>query len=392
MRALHFGAGNIGKGFIGYFLNKTGYEVCFVDVDQKAVDQFNQNNRYLVEILNDARTVETISPVSALNSLTQAEEVIKEIENADIITTSVGVNNLSRIAPVLSEGLLRRIKKNQNKLNIIANENAINASSTLKSEIEKLVLPGEMGDILTLVGFPYASIDRLALSRECEVDQIAIVEPVYEWVISQKELANDDLPLIEGATYVEDLKPYIERKLFVVNMGHAATAYIGYLYNEETIQSALQRPEIEQFVRGIMNETAQYFIKKHNVIQEEMKNYIEKTIFRFKNQNISDNIFRVGRSPIRKLGYDERLVRPMRELSELGLPHKYLAVAISAGFIYENPQDEESVILQDFIRKHGIDQAIEHFTGITDDGILTILKEYYFKLKEREQLTSVLLD
>ncbi|OIU69811.1 mannitol-1-phosphate 5-dehydrogenase [Rossellomorea aquimaris] len=390
MRALHFGAGNIGKGFIGYFLNKTGYEVCFVDVDQKAVDQFNQNNRYLVEILDDARTVESISPVSALNSLTQAEEVIEQIENADIITTSVGVNNLSRIAPVLSQGLLRRIKKNKNKLDIIANENAINASSTLKSEIEKLVAPGEMDEILTLAGFPNASIDRLALSREDEQDQIAIVEPVYEWVINQKELANHELPSIEGATYVEELKPYIERKLFVVNMGHAATAYIGYLYNESTIQSALQRPEIEQFVRGVMNETAQYFLKKHNVSQEEMKNYIKKTIIRFKNQNISDNIFRVGRSPIRKLGYDERLVKPMRELSELDLPSDYLAVAISAGFIYDDPQDGESAALQDFIREHGVEQAIRHYTGITDDRILTSLKENYFKLKEN--VTSVLID
>ncbi|RDI41630.1 mannitol-1-phosphate 5-dehydrogenase [Falsibacillus pallidus] len=389
MRAVHFGAGNIGKGFIGYFLNKTGYEVCFVDVDQKAVDQFNKNNRYLVEILDDARTVESISPVSALNSLTQSEEVIEGIENADIITTSVGVNNLSRIAPVLLEGLRRRIKKNKNKLDIIANENAINASSTLRAEIEKLAAPGEMDEILTLVSFPNSSIDRLALSRECEQDQIAIVEPVYEWVINQTELINPELPLIEGATYVGDLKPYIERKLFVVNMGHATTAYMGYLYNESTIQSALKRPEIEQVVRGAMNEAAQYFIKKYNVSQEEMKNYIEKTIIRFKNQNISDNIFRVGRSPIRKLGYHERLVRPMRELSELGLQSENLVLAISAGFIYDNPQDEESVRLQAFIREHGIEEAIQHFTGITDDRIISSLKEHYFKLKVREDLPSV---
>ncbi|WP_044339376.1 mannitol-1-phosphate 5-dehydrogenase [Rossellomorea aquimaris] len=394
MKALHFGAGNIGKGFIGYLLNKTGYDVCFVDVNQKAIDQFNDNNRYLVEILDDARKVESISPVSALNSLTQREEVMERIENADIITTSVGVSNLSRIADVISEGLLRRVKKNKNKLDIIANENAVNASSTLKGEIEKLVSPGEMDEILTLVGFPNASIDRLALSKESEQAQIAIVEPEYEWVINQKEMANHKLPMIKGATYVEDLKPYIERKLFVVNMAHVTTAYMGYIHNESTIQSTLKRPEIEQFVRAIMNETAQYFIRKYNVKQEEMNNYIKKTIIRFKNQNISDNIFRVGRSPIRKLGYNERLVKPMRELVELGLPSKHLTLAVSAGFIYENPQDEESVTMQHFIHKHGIEQAIEHFTGIRDDRILSILRDNYYNLKEkqREKVSSVLID
>ncbi|OIJ11543.1 mannitol dehydrogenase [Anaerobacillus alkalilacustris] len=384
MRALHFGSGNIGKGFIGYLLNKTGYELCFVDVNQEAIDRFNQNNRYLVETLDDGHTVEVVSPVSALNGLTQKEEVIERIENADIITTSVGISNLSRIADVISKGLLKRIKWNKNKLDIIANENAINASSTLKTELEKHVSPREMEEILTLVSFPNSSIDRLALSKESKDDEIALVEPMYEWIINKKEMANQELPPITGATYVEDLKPFIERKLYSVNMGHVTTAYIAFLFNEPTIQSALEKPEIEQFVRGILNETAQYFIKKFNVKQEEMDDYINKTLIRFKNKNISDNIYRVGRSPLRKLGYNERLVKPTRELFELGLPIEHLTVAIAAGFLFDNPDDEESVTLQNFIQEHGLKKAIEHFTQINDDRILNAVIDNYNKLKMKK--------
>ncbi|SES28172.1 mannitol-1-phosphate 5-dehydrogenase [Salipaludibacillus aurantiacus] len=381
MRALHFGAGNIGKGFIGYLLNKTGYELCFVDVNQKAIDRFNQTNRYLVETLEEGQTVEVVSPVSALNSLTQEEEVIERIAQADIITTSIGIDNLSRIAPIISKGLLNRVKRNENKLDIIANENAINASSTLQAEVEKQVSAEKMETILRFVGFPNSSIDRLALSKESGEDEIALVEPIYEWVINKKEMANHELPPITGATYVDDLKPFIERKLYMVNMGHATTAYIAFLFNEPTIQSALEKPEIEQFVRGTLNETAQYFIKKFNVQEDELDDYIDKTLIRFKNKNISDNIFRVGRSPVRKLGANERLVKPARELFELGLPIKHLSAAIAAAFLFDNSDDDESVTLQNYIREHGIENAITHFTQINDHTILNSVKANYYHLK-----------
>ncbi|PYZ93883.1 mannitol-1-phosphate 5-dehydrogenase [Salipaludibacillus keqinensis] len=384
MHALHFGAGNIGKGFIGYLLNKTGYELCFVDVNQEAIDKFNSNNRYLVETLDDAHTVEVVSPVSALNVSTQEEDVIRKIESANLITTSIGVSNLSRIAGVISKGLLERIKWNEHKLDIIANENAINASSTLKAEIEKQVSPEDMEKILTFVSFPNSSIDRLALSKETEKDEIALVEPFYEWLINQKEMINEELPSITGATYVEELKPFIERKLYMVNMGHATTAYIAYLFNKPTIQSALDNHEIEQFVRETMKESAQYFIQKFNVKQEEMDNYIEKIIIRFKNKNISDNIYRVGRSPLRKLGHNERLVKPTTELFELNLPIKHLTAAVAAGFLFDNPDDDESVALQNLIQEHGLEEAIKHVTKITDIRLLNSIKDHFDNLQKQK--------
>ena len=394
MQALHFGAGNIGKGFIGYLLNQTGYELCFVDVNQEAIDRYNRNNRYLVEFLDEDRTVEVVSPVSALNNLTQEEEVIEKIAQADIITTSIGVDNLARIAGVISKGLRKRVKTNKNKLDIIANENAINASTTLKTEVEKHLSPEEREEILPVVGFPNTSVDRLALSKESEQDEMVVVEPMFEWNINQTEMANHELPSIKGATYVDDLQPFIERKLFLVNMGHAATAYISFLFDEPTIQSALEKQEIEQFVRGAMHESSRYFVHKYHLKQVELDDYIEKTMMRFKNKNVSDNIYRVGRSPLRKLGNNERLVRPTLELFNLGLPIKHLTAAIASGFLFDNPDDDESVFMQNFIQENGIEEAIKKFTQINNSKILNFIKDDYHKLNTQTNynLISVLTD
>lgn len=381
MKALHFGAGNIGKGFIGYLLNKTGYEVCFVDVNKQMVDRFNETNSYLVELLDDSHTVEAISPVTALHSITQEEEVIEAIVNSDLITTSVGVNNLARIANVFAKGLLMRAKENKTKIDVIANENAINASTTLKQEISRHVTNSEMAEICTFVGFPNSAIDRLALSKITEGGEVALVEPFFEWIINKTEMVNFELPLINNVIYVEDLKPYIERKLYIVNMGHATTAYLGFLAGESTIQSALENPEIELFVRKTLNEASQYIIRKFNSKPEAMSDFIEKTLKRFKNKNIHDEVLRVGRSPIRKLGYNERLTKPTRELFELGLPIEHLTMAIAAAFLFDDANDEESVLLQELITEKGIDQAIIHFTQIENMVIKNKIREQYLLLR-----------
>ena len=139
MKAVHFGAGNIGRGFIGSLLSESGFEVCFVDINSEMVNRLNNDKFYIMRILEGTENFKKISPVKALNSLTQEDEIIREIAEADIITTSTGVNNLTRIAPILAKGLLKRFDGKTDKIDVIANENAINASSTLKQEVLKLV-------------------------------------------------------------------------------------------------------------------------------------------------------------------------------------------------------------------------------------------------------------
>ena len=381
MKALHFGAGNIGKGFIGYLLNKTGYEVCFVDVNEQMINNFNENHSYVFEVLDDCHTLKKVSPVSGINSITQEKKVLDAIVNADIITTSVGINNLSKIANTLSKGLLMRAKKNKKKIDVIANENAINASSTLKWEIGKYISTNEMKEISSFVGFPNSAIDRLALSRQNGAEEITLVEPFYEWIINKSEMVNKDLPTIKNAIYVDDLKPYIERKLYIVNMGHATIAYISFLAGKSTIQSALENSVIKDFVRKILQEASHYIIQSHDFSADDMSGFIDATLKRFQNEKVSDDILRVGRSPIRKLSYDERLIKPTKELFDLGFPIEYLSIAVASAFLFDNAEDEESVLLKNYIHENGIEQAILKFTQIDNEVIKEKIMQNYKRFK-----------
>ena len=106
MKAIQFGAGNIGRGFIGAVLAEAGYEVVFADVVEDLLSQINARKEYSVHVMDTNKKDILISNVRAVNS--NSEEVVTEIANADIITTAVGLRILKFVAPAIAKGIATR--------------------------------------------------------------------------------------------------------------------------------------------------------------------------------------------------------------------------------------------------------------------------------------------
>ena len=133
-KAIHFGAGKIGRGFIGAVLNEAGYEVTFADVNQEIKDLINKEKGYAVHITGQNVYTKEIVGVSAVNSA--SEDLLDLIAEADLITTAVGMKVLPFIAPAIASGLNQRYRScNTSPLNIICCENGIRATSTLKGYV-----------------------------------------------------------------------------------------------------------------------------------------------------------------------------------------------------------------------------------------------------------------
>lgn len=165
--------------------------------------------------------------------------------------------------------------------------------------------------------------------------------------------------------YVEDLEPYIERKLFSVNTGHATVAYSGAYEGYKTIDEAIADQRVLEKLRAVLGETGSLLIDKWQFDQEKHSAYIDKIVSRFENKYISDSISRVARTPIRKLGFDERFIRPIRELKERGLAYTNLVDVVVMILNYDDPNDEQSVELQGYLKEIccGSDPASDRFAG-----------------------------
>ena len=193
-----------------------------------------------------------------------------------------------------------------------------------------------------------------------------MVEPFYEWVVDASGIKGAR-PEISGVTYVDDPMPYIERKLLTVNTGHSAIAYLGYARGLATIHAALEDPNVREVASKALEETGLLLSHEHGFDPEELREYRRKVLARFENPRISDEVTRVARAPIRKLGHDERFVSPALRLLEMGRTPTHLASVIRALLGFDHPQDAEAVELQQTIRAGGERSALARYAGVAED-------------------------
>ena len=199
-----------------------------------------------------------------------------------------------------------------------------------------------------------------------------LVEPFYEWVVDASQIKGKR-PDISGITYVEDPLPYIERKLLTVNTGHSAIAYLGYVRGKPTIHAALVDDEVRETASKTLEETGLLLIKEYGFDADEHREYRHKILERFSNPHISDDVTRVARAPIRKLGRNERFVSPALRLLDMGHMPVHLARVIEAVLRYDHPEDEEAQQLQEAIRAGGERSALARYAGIGEDHPLVDL-------------------
>lgn len=377
MLAVHFGAGNIGRGFIGALLYQANYHTTFVDVNEGIINEINEKQQYNVVLAAEESETLTVKNVSGINSITDPDKVIEAIGKADLITTAVGPNILAIIAKLIAEGLQKRIKTNNKALNIIACENMVGGSSLLKEHIYKQVTADEQQQFDEVFGFPNAAVDRIVPNQVNEDPLLVSVEPYFEWVV-EKPAFKGEVPVIDGVTYVEDLTPYIERKLFTVNTGHVVPAYIGRSLEYATINEAMHDEKVQEIIKGALNESGEALIQTYHFDRTEHQNYIDTIIGRFMNPYISDEVTRVGRGPIRKLGPRDRIIRPASLYMDVtGNVPTYLVQVIVAALQYKNAHDEEAVKLQQMIAEQGYEKTLQTISELDANHplIAAVMKE-----------------
>lgn len=384
MQAVHFGAGNIGRGFIGSLLYQSGYETCFIDVNSEIVDLINEKQAYTVQLANEENETSIVKNVRAINSATDPNLVIEAICHADIVTAAVGPTILPHIAGLLAEGLKQRLTHTEKPLNIIACENMVGGSDFLKEKVYEHLNDEERSVFDQQFSFPNSAVDRIVPNKISEDKLLVTVEPFFEWVVDESAIIGEN-PAIEGISFVQNLEPYIERKLFTVNTGHATAAYFGYQSGIEIIHEVLKEDEIREAIEQVLGETGKLLIEKYQFNAEEHHAYIQKIIGRFANPYITDETTRVGRSPVRKLQANDRFVSPAEQYTELfGEVPVYLAKAMAAAFCYDFAEDPDAVLIQETIREQGIQHAIEMFTGLQPDtALFEAIQNEYVKLVEK---------
>jgi mannitol-1-phosphate 5-dehydrogenase len=340
-----FGAGKIGRSFIGQLFSAGGFEVVFVDVYKPVIDELNRRSEYNVVIKSET---ESVIPVKNVRGIFAGDEtsVIREICEADIVATAVGKNGLPGVFPLLAKGLENRYQKYPDKpLDIIMAENLRNAATYFEKELKKVLPP--TCPFQKIVGLVETSIGKMVpimTQKDMKEDPLQVFAEEYNTLILDKKAFKNPIPEIAGLAPKENIQAWIDRKLFIHNLGHAAAAYLGYQHNSGFVflWEALEVPEIFAEVKATMQQSVNALLKKypHDFSSASLDAHINDLLSRFKNRALGDTIFRVGCDLPRKLGPNDRLVGAIRLAQEMNVPYNKILYALVCGFRFRATDEE----------------------------------------------------
>jgi len=344
-----FGAGKIGRSFIGQLFSRSGYEVVFIDIFQAVIDELNRRKSYNVIIKGNNEDIIKVDFVRGVLG-TDKKAVAYEVATADILAVSVGQQGLTHIIPVIAEGFKQRYSSNStNALDIIIAENLRNASEFIKSELLKY-LPTDY-PIEKLVGLVETSIGKMVpimLKKDMEDDILQVFAEAYNTLILDKKGFKNPVPEVNGLAPKENMKAWVDRKSFIHNLGHAVTAYMCYMYDPTFlfIYEPLAIPEIKKFVRDTMLQSAKILMAEYpnEFTLKSLTEHIDDLIQRFENKALGDTVYRVGCDLLRKLSREDRLMGAILMGAKHKLPYDNILYALVCGF-YFRATDEQGVML-----------------------------------------------
>jgi len=353
-KLVQFGAGNIGRSFIGQLFSRSGYEVVFVDVAERIIAELNSRGAYRVIVKRDGKNDEEIvvEGVRAVNGR-DAPAVEREICSAEYIATSVGQQALATVLPVIASGLAHRFTNIEaDPVDIIIAENIRRGAELFRQALLPAFPVQQSFD--DMVGLVETSIGKMVpIMREEDIrrDPLWVFAEPYNTLIVHSGGFRNNPPQVEGMKLVDDIGAYVDRKLFIHNMGHAACAYFAYARDPSlvSISDAIHIPAIRDATREAMMQSASALHRRYPnaFTPADLEEHVRDLISRFGNRALGDTIHRVGRDLYRKLHREDRLVGAMLLAHRNNLPYDAIALAFLAALEFAAPGPDGTLLVQD---------------------------------------------
>lgn len=382
MKAVMYGAGNIGRGFIGQKFYLSGYETTFIDVNKSVVDLLNERGEYPIYFTRTDKYVpETVARLNAVDGKDDTA-VIKAITECDIMATALGVNILPFVAPLLARAILNRCSADR-PLNILICENLIGSDEYLRGLVAPHIPDDKKEWFEKNIGFVCVSVGRTVPPTPEELKEenpLAVCAEPYDELpvdLAGFRPVGCELPKIPNLVAFTPFNFFIERKLLIHNMGHALQAYYGYQKGYEYIFETATDGEIKYVLTRALVESSRALAKHHGAPLDDTLQFVEDLMIRFENKMLVDTLTRVGKDTKRKLSSGDRLVGAFKMVRAEGGVPAHIAVGIAAGLLFDPESDAAAVELSTYCRENGVAAALEKYCDIKSDEDVAMIKTFY---------------
>ena len=387
MKLVQFGAGNVGRSFIGQLFSKAGWEVVFIDIDERIIGELNRRGEYKVEIRDREPKTIRVTNVRGVSGR-DAQRVSEEISSADLVATAVGKKALQNIMHPIAEGLIKRAAHYPGRpLDIVICENMRDGARFFREGL-KPYLPTSF-TLEETVGLVETSIGKMVpimTEQERARDPLLVYAEAYNTLILDRRGFRGKVPAVPGLNAKDNIRAYVDRKLFIHNMGHAVLGYVSFVFfpRYHFVWEAALNTDLLNITREAMWESGTALLKEYpgEFDEQGIGEHIEDLLLRFQNRALGDTIYRVGRDLYRKLGPDDRLVGSVSLCRRHGIVPRRIDLAVACAFFFSAVDDEDNMYENDrvFHEKEvsqGVDHLFRKVCYIEDKETLSRIRGYY---------------
>lgn len=395
MRLVQFGAGNIGRSFVGQIFSRAHWEVIFIDIDSKIIDELNRKGHYIVEVKDRVQRTIEVKHVSGIPAL-DIEQVSDEVARADLVSTAVGKKALPHIMKPIAMGLVKRQKFSSRKpLDVIICENMKNAAAFFKSSMEKELPAGFPLD--DCAGFIETSIGKMVpimSEKEKKADPLLVHAEAYNTLIVDKAGFKGPIPEVPELDPKDNIKAYVDRKLFIHNLGHAVLSYTSFVFKSEYtyIWEAAFDKALGEATKQAMWESGKAVIAEYpaDFNDRNIDDHINDLLMRFGNRALGDSIYRAGRDLYRKLGPDDRLIGAVKLCLKHGIIPEKISLGVASALFFKAKDENGHMYVNDriFHEKEitkGISRILKNICKLENTEVCSLIERYYSMLKRGER-------
>lgn len=369
-----FGAGSVGRGFLGQLFTESGYEVVFVDVDTPLVAALSRRGSYTLRLTGiDKVEDHLVTPVRAVDGR-DIDAVADEVARASLVATAVGGRALSAIARPIAQGLSQRwLAGTTQPVNVIICENLHDGPEQLRSFVIDALSQEERALLKSQVGFVPAVIARMAplpTPEQRAVDITLVVAEPYKVLPVDRDAWVGEVPQVVGLHAVAPFEAYTARKLYIHNAAHAMLGYLGFQRGHRYGYEALDDAWIRERVDQALQESLLALVAAFGFEPVALREHIDYLMVRFANRVLGDTVARLARDPLRKLAPDDRLVGAARLAERYGIQPEGLAWGIAGALGYSDPDDPHAAMLQARILVEGVARVLDDLSRIATNEAL----------------------
>lgn len=367
-KVLIIGAGRSGRGMLGELYDADQFNITFADINSNLIEGLRNQGYYTVQMKEIAtgKCVErTIENYSVLDVSKEYDTYIATFAKFKYVSIAVMAEDFDSVSKAISDMIIYRKENNiKDTMYITLGANYVGLRKKFEELINEYLKDYKICPNDVNVHLLMSIVNRKNLlpeNAENLQDHYRVIgdnKPVLR--VDDDDLLREEKDLPSFFRLENNLDAAMAIKIWTGNVVQCSMAFVALQKNYEYTDEAANDNDSSRYAYFASKE-AYEAVKQEYGLSERSEEESKYTVTIFRSTKFRDSLYRIARQPIRKFKKNDRFVGPALCCLKHGIVPYYITLCLAYGFLYRNPKEPDTILIEKYINEKGIQKAIIHF-------------------------------